>query len=130
MTSSIIIRCIAFLLFLILFAFAWLQVNDPDPVLWTLYYLICAAVPLLIVLKRYSRATFWVSMLLSVVVMGIYAAGTLEYLQHAAQEPLMQSMNPSKPYIEEAREFIGGFIAAVILLLCHFLWKMHNKSAA
>lgn len=133
MMLMITLRSVAFLLFLVLLAFALLQLNDPDPLQWTIYYLICSLVPLMLVFKRFSKAVFWTAVILSLVVMGLYAAGTLEYLRHASQEPLMQSMNPAKPYIEEAREFIGGFIALCILLLCRFMWfrlhKLHAKKA-
>lgn len=129
MMLTITIRSFAFLLFLLLLTSAFLQLNDPDPILWTTYYVICAIVPLLLVIKRFNAVVFWVGVVASLVIMGIYAPGTLEYLRHAAQEPLMQSMNPAKPYIEEARECIGGFITLCILLLCRFLWLRLNKSA-
>jgi multidrug efflux pump subunit AcrB len=129
MILTITIRSFAFLLFLLLLTSAFLQLNDPDPILWTTYYVICAIVPLLLVMKRFNAVVFWVGVVASLVIMGIYAPGTLEYLRHAAQEPLMQSMNPAKPYIEEARECIGGFITLCILLLCRFLWLRLNKSA-
>jgi hypothetical protein len=129
MILTITIRSFAFLLFLLLLTSAFLQLNDPDPILWTTYYVICAIVPLLLVMKRFNAVVFWVGVVASLVIMGIYAPGTLEYLRHATQEPLMQSMNPAKPYIEEARECIGGFITLCILLLCRFLWLRLNKSA-
>lgn len=129
MMLTITIRSFAFLLFLLLLTSAFLQLNDPDPILWTTYYVICAIVPLLLVMKRFNAVVFWGGVVASLVIMGIYAPGTLEYLRHAAQEPLMQSMNPAKPYIEEARECIGGFITLCILLLCRFLWLRLNKSA-
>lgn len=127
MMLTIAIRSFAFLLFLLLLTSAFLQLNDPDPILWTTYYVICAIVPLLLVMKRFNAVVFWIGIISSLVIVGIYAAGTLEYLRHAAQEPLMQSMNPAKPYIEEARECIGGFITLCILLLCRFLWQTINK---
>lgn len=122
---TITLRGLAFICFLVLLGFALLQINDPDPVLWTGYYLICALVPLLASFKRFNLPLFWVSLALTFMVMGIYIPGALEYLRHSATEPLMQSMNPQKPYIEEAREFIGGVITLGILLLSRLtiLWK-------
>jgi hypothetical protein len=121
------LRVVAFLLFLILVAFALLQINDPDPILWTSYYLLCSLVPLLLLFNRYNRVLFWICISLTVIVMGIYAAGTIEYLRHSAEEALMQSMNPQKPYIEEAREFIGGLIVLVFLFSCRFFYKLSQK---
>ena len=42
------------------------------------------------------------------------------------EEPLMQSMNPNKPYIEEAREFLGALIALAIVALSQ--WLAHIKA--
>lgn len=121
------LRVVAFLLFLILVTFALLQINDPDPILWTSYYLLCSLVPLLLLFNRYNRVLFWVCISLTVIVMGIYAAGTIEYLHHSAEEALMQSMNPQKPYIEEAREFLGGLIVLVFLFSCRFFYNLGQK---
>lgn len=122
-TLNLFLRLIAFLLFLILLAFALLQLNDPDPLPWTGFYLICSLVPLLLSFRLYHPGLSLVAIVLCVIVMGIYTGGSLEYLRHAADETLMQTMNPEKPYIEEAREFIGGFIALCLLLLCQLLRK-------
>jgi hypothetical protein len=121
MATNIILRGIALLFFLAMLGFAGLQLNDPDPVLWTGYYLLCALVPLLVVFRRFYRPLFWLSVVLSLGVIAIYIPGTIEYLRHSGEEPLMQSMNPQKPYIEEARELIGGVIALVILLLARLM---------
>lgn len=115
------LRASAFLCLLALLGFAWLQINDPDPVLWTGYYLLCALVPLLVMFNRFHRPLFWLMTAITLVVIAIYVPGTIEYLRHANTEPLMQSMNPEKPYIEEAREFIGGAITLAILLISRLL---------
>jgi hypothetical protein len=40
-----------------------------------------------------------------------------------SQEPLMQDMNPEKPYIELAREVIGALIALGIISAHFFLHR-------
>jgi hypothetical protein len=40
-----------------------------------------------------------------------------------AEEPLMQGMNPQKPYIEECREFLGALIALALVLISAVLAK-------
>lgn len=120
---AIVLRSIAFLFFLILVGFTYLQINDPDPVRWIVYYLICALVPLMVAGKRFFAPLFWLATILSVIVVGIYVPGAVEYLAHASEEPLMQSMNPQKPYIEEARELIGGAIALVLVLVSRLLHR-------
>jgi len=106
---------------LTLIAFAWLQLNDPDPVVWTTFYLICAAVPLLELTKRRNRYVFWIAVALCIIDLGIYTHGAYTYYLHSNEEALMQSMNPDKPYIEEAREFLGTLIALVMVSISYWL---------
>lgn len=123
MIMNMSLRLVTFLLFLTLAVCALLQINDPDPVLWISFYLVCSLVPLLLTCKIYYPALFWFAVALCLITMGIYASGAIEYMHHAAEEMLMQSMNPQKPYIEEAREFLGSLITLGFLLLCQLLRK-------
>jgi hypothetical protein len=122
MSMNILLRISAGALAIILLFFAALQINDPDPVLWTGYYLACAVLPTLVIFQRFSYPLFWGCVAVSFGVVCLYIPGTLEYLRHAAEEPLMQSMNPEKPYIEETRELIGGAITLAILFLTLLLF--------
>ena len=106
-----IIKISAALFALTLIAFAALQLNDPDPTIWTGFYLVCAAVPLLVVFNKFVRPLFWLAVALCAVELVLSGSGAYNYYLHMDQEPLMQSMNPEKPYIEEAREFLGAAIA-------------------
>jgi hypothetical protein len=106
-----IIKISAALFALTLIAFAALQLNDPDPTIWTGFYLVCAAVPLLVVFNKFVRPLFWLAVALCAVELVLSGPGAYNYYLHMDQEPLMQSMNPEKPYIEEAREFLGAAIA-------------------
>lgn len=100
-----------------LLAFAALQLNDPDPTTWILFYLVCAAVPALALFNRPIKPVFWIALALCGINLALYASGAYNYYLHRAQEPLMQSMNPDKPYIEEAREFLGGLIALILIVV-------------
>lgn len=102
---------------IVLLLFAYVQLNDPDPLLWATFYCICAIPPLLASMKQYSKWLNGAIFVYAIVMMGAYFSGLIEYLAVYDQEPLMQSMNLEKPYIEEAREFIGAGIAAVIVLI-------------
>lgn len=106
-----------------LLGFAYLQLNDPDPVVWTGFYLLCALVPLLALCNRHNRYVSWAAIGLCLVVAGIYAPGAYTYYLHSSEEALMQSMNPNKPYIEEAREFLGSLITLVLVVISHLLGK-------
>lgn len=108
---------------LTLIAFAYLQLNDPDPVVWTTFYLICAAIPLLELTNKRNRYVFWIAVTLCIIDLGIYTHGAYTYYLHSTEEALMQSMNPDKPYIEEAREFLGTLIALVMISISYWLGR-------
>ncbi len=114
-------KTIHLLFALTLVAFAYLQLNDPDPVVWTLFYLICAVVPLLELINKRNRYVFWIAVGLCILDLGIYTHGASTYYLHSNEEALMQSMNPAKPYIEEAREFLGSLIALVLINISYWL---------
>ncbi|PUA30626.1 MAG: hypothetical protein B0W54_09195 [Cellvibrio sp. 79] len=120
---AISIKIIHTLFALTLIAFAYLQLNDPDPIVWTTFYLICAVVPLLELVKRRNRYVFWIAIGLCVIDLGIYTHGAYTYYLHSNEEALMQSMNPEKPYIEEAREFLGTLIALVMISISYWLGR-------
>jgi len=110
-----ITKSIAALFALTLIGFAALQFNDPDPVIWVTFYGLCALVPLLLLVNKFSRAFFSLTLVICAIELFLTAAGAYNYYLHMNQEPLMQSMNPDKPYIEEAREFLGALIALLLV---------------
>ena len=112
---------------LTLFSFAYLQLNDPDPIIWTSFYLICALVPALSLLNKPNRVLFWIALPMCIAALGIYAQGAFTYYQHSHEEALMQSMNPAKPYIEEAREFLGSLIALCLVAASYYLSPAMKK---
>lgn len=124
-----ITKSIAALFTLTLLAFAALQFNDPDPVIWVIFYCICAAVPLLLLANTFIRPLFWLTLAICGIELFLTAPGAYNYYLHMDQEPLMQSMNPDKPYIEEAREFLGALIAFILVCISALLarYGLNNK---
>lgn len=125
--KSLIAKSVAALFSLTLVAFAALQLNDPDPTIWTAFYLVCAAVPLLVVFNKFVRPLFWLAIVLCVIELALSGPGSYNYYLHMDQEPLMQRMNPEKPYIEEAREFLGAAIALGLVLISGWLARFTVK---
>jgi hypothetical protein len=97
------------LVFLLLLTAAALQLNDPDPWVWGGFYAVCALVPLLAIFRINSWILYALCGLCGLVVIIPTLDGFIEYLRQA--EPLLQQMAADKPYIEEAREFLGALIA-------------------
>ncbi|RYY76732.1 MAG: hypothetical protein EOO52_04305 [Gammaproteobacteria bacterium] len=116
-------KILQFLFGATLFAFASLQFNDPDPIIWVSFYTLCAMVPTLLLFNRFYRPLFWFAILGCTIELIISAPGAHQYFLHRTQEPLMQGMNADKPYIEECREFLGALIAMGLVCLSAFLGK-------
>lgn len=113
---------------LILLAFAALQFNDPDPVIWVSFYVICALVPASGLYGRHIKQLLWLALIVCGITLVVHASGAYNYYLHMNQEPLMQSMNPQKPYIEEAREFLGALITLGLVLISEWLtWHCAKK---
>ena len=123
---SILLKSIQGLFAIVLLAFAALQLNDPDPMIWISFYVLCALVPGLALFNKQIKPVFWSALIICVIALAIYAPGAYNYYLHMDQEPLMQSMNPQKPYIEEAREFLGSLISLGMVLISRWLDKKNK----
>lgn len=110
-------NAIYFIFGITLFGFASLQFNDPDPIIWVSFYVICALVPSLLIFNKFYRSLFWLAVVICSIQLIISAPGAYQYYLHMAEEPLMQGMNPQKPYIEECREFLGTLIALGLVII-------------
>ena len=120
--KKIAFRTVASVFSALLFLCAALQYNDVDPELWVLIYGVSASVPLLIVVRRYSVRLFWLSLGLCVAGLAVSAQGAITYFSsYVSSESLVQDMSPTKPYIEETREFLGALIAIAILIASRYL---------
>jgi hypothetical protein len=108
---------------LILLFFTALQFNDPDPLFWIGLYGLAALGPLLTLFRPFNSALFWLGVGYCLAGVTLSLGGGLEFLPYAGQEPLMQAMNPEKPYIEEAREVIGTLIALAMIAIHSFLHR-------
>jgi len=110
-------RVVSAIIAVLLLYFAFVQLNDPDPVFWAALYVLCAAVPSLALFGFHSRLLLLASVVFCIVAMAFTAGGALEYLPHSGEESLLQDMSPDKPYIEETREFIGTAIALSLVIV-------------
>lgn len=119
------------IVFIFLFIiFAVLQYNDPDPYIWMPIYLYAAFLCYQALQHRYSKALY----IIGLVVYLIYGAwlffdkvGVLDWMEEHHSESLVQSMQASKPWIEESREFFGLVIVIAVLLINMFFGLRKNK---
>lgn len=111
---------------LIFLAFAALQYNDPDPLLWMLIYSYVALIPILYLLKVYPVKTILVSIIALTIFSCFYIPGVIDWLRYGSPGEIAQEMKATKPYIEESREFFGLLIALAAL----FFYYIEEKTLA
>lgn len=112
---------IASIFFALLFlAFAVVQYNDPDPLLWILIYSYVALIAALYLFKVYPVRLLLVSIIGLLIFGCFYIPGIIEWLTVGRPGELTQEMKATKPYIEESREFLGLLIAVGVLVLYYF----------
>jgi hypothetical protein len=118
----------AFLAFMFM-AFASLQVNDPDPVLWILIYGIMSVVCVMAVFEFYNKKLIAVLAVGFTVYCFILWPGVAEWFKQDDMSVLFDDvMKMEYPYIEESREFLG-LIICLLVLAFYFFRSLRTKSA-
>lgn len=101
--------------FAVFSAFAFLQLNDPDTILWFSIY---ASVALLFLISTFisiPKFILWLFLLAILIYAGFYFVYLLDWLQTDNKEEIFGEMVYEKPYLEGSREFLGLLIAAAAL---------------
>jgi hypothetical protein len=93
------------------FLFAVVQWNDPDPVIWMIFYGVMSLIYILLALGK--RFAFYLSVLMlitCIIYMGFILPEIIKWIKDGMPS-IVQSMKATIPSIEYTREFLG-------LLLC------------
>lgn len=111
--------------FIVIFiVFAALQYNDPDPYIWIPFYLYAAYLCLLAIKRKYSQTLYIIGFVVYIAY-GIFLffdkTGVLDWAQEHDSENIVRSMQATKPWIEETREFFGLLIVLAVLVI-NMLW--------
>lgn len=112
-----IIFCLSFLVF------AYLNLNDVDPWLWVPIYLSASISCGLVVFGKYYH-TIWLLLvafyLIYAVILFFAKDGVRDWITKYKKPSLVESMQATKPYIEQTREFFGLLIISAALLINYF----------
>ncbi|HYG03284.1 MAG TPA: transmembrane 220 family protein [Chryseosolibacter sp.] len=101
--------------------FAFLQINDPDPVLWIIIYGAMAAVCVMAAFRYYVRWLIIALLIGYVIYSTTFFNGVMEWFRQDDKSVLFDDiMKMRHPYIEESREFLG-LVICIIILLIHLL---------
>jgi hypothetical protein len=98
--------------------FAFVQVNDPDPVLWILIYGVMAVACILAAFRQYYPKVLVAILIAYAAYSIVYLDGVWEWLQSEDKAMLFDDIAKMQyPYIEESREFLGLLICILVLIL-------------
>ena len=98
--------------------FAFVQVNDPDPVLWILIYGSMAVICILAAFRYYSRIALSILLVGFIAYSVILLPGFNEWLQQEDKSVLFDDLaKMDHLYIEESREFLGLMICILVLVM-------------
>jgi hypothetical protein len=99
-------------------AFAFLQINDPDPILWILIYGSMAVICILAAFRIYSKIAIILLLGGFIGFSFVFIPGLKEWMAQENQSVLFDDLAKMEhPYIEESREFLGLMICVVVLVI-------------
>src|SRR5688572_23683379 len=110
-------RILNSILALMFIAFAFLQVNDPDPVLWILIYGAMAVLSVMAIFEYYIPVLIYALSVGYAVYLVILFPGVMDWFNSPDRSLLFDDIAKMQyTYIEEAREFLGLLICEAVLV--------------
>lgn len=123
-------RIVNSLLALMFVAFAFVQVNDPDPILWILIYGVMAVFSVMAIFEYYIPTFLYVLAVGYAVYLIILFPGMMDWYNSPDRSLLFDDLAKMQyTYIEEAREFLGLFICEIVLALYIILARRSSRAA-
>lgn len=117
------------LLSLMFLAFALVQINDPDPLLWILIYLAMTVICALAAVNKFYTKIMIALVVGYLVYMSILFPGAMDWYRSPDRSLLFDDIAKMQyPYIEESREFLGLFICEVVLLVYLLIARSRGNS--
>ncbi len=105
-----------FVLAIMFLLFAFVQINDPDPLLWITIYGSMAVVCIMAMFRYFIRPLMWIQGAAFIVYMVILFPGLREWLAQPDKSILFdEGMKMQFRYVEESREFLGLLICLAVL---------------
>ncbi|HEY3405884.1 MAG TPA: transmembrane 220 family protein [Ohtaekwangia sp.] len=124
-----IMRVVNFLLAVMFLLFAFLQLNDPDPVIWILIYGGMAVFCIMAMFEYYPKKVIIGVLVIFAGYSILYFDGVTAWLQSENKSELFDEVAKMRTwYVEEAREFLGLLICVLVLVVYWFRSLRYNKS--
>ena len=121
-------KVVNLLLAVMFLAFAFVQINDPDPLVWILIYGSMAVVCILAAFRYYPRLVLGFMLLALLAYSIVFFEGVSEWFRQDNKSVIFDDIAKMQhPYIEESREFLGLMICVIVLAI-HLV--LSRKSSA
>ena len=114
-------KIINVLLTLLFLLFAYFQLNDPDPYIWTAIYLFIAIISAFAVAGKYFKLANFIGIGICLIWMATLVPGVIDWIKEGMPS-IAASMKAETPYIEYMREFLGLFI-----ILAAFVFHLYQS---
>ena len=102
-------------------AFALLQLNDPDPLIWVPYYAAIAAACTVAAYRPLPGAAFLALAAVTAAGGVLTLPGFVDWVLNRPASDLWAPMSADRSYIEDSRELLGLVIAGGFLAAAHRL---------
>ena len=110
--------------------FAFVQINDPDPVMWILIYGVMAVACIFAAFGRYYPAITSALAIIFLAYSFFYISGVGQWINSEDKSMLFDDIAKMQyPYIEESREFRGLFICIAVLVMHLLTWRTRRSRA-
>ena len=109
-------RFLPLLLGMAMLAFALLQINDPDPLIWATYYAAIACACTIAAYRPLPRVVFLALAAVTAAGVVVTLPGFIDWLLNRPTSDLWAPMSASRMYIEHSRELLGLLIAGGFLV--------------
>jgi len=104
-------------------AFAYVNLNDKDAWLWVTIYMVASVCCGLVVFGKYYPIMYLVAIgfyLVYAIILFFAKDGVRDWITKYKRESIVESMQATKPYIEQTREFFGLLIISAALAINYF----------
>ncbi len=108
-------KTVNYILFFLFLSFAFLQLNDPDPIIWITIYAFVAMISLLANFKKIPKTILIFFLVLILIYAAFHFSYLIDWFKTDHKEELFGEMVYDKPYLEGTREFLGLLLAFLTL---------------
>jgi Transmembrane family 220, helix len=105
-------------------AFAYVNLNDKDAWLWVTIYMVASVSCGLAAFGKYYPVVYLIAIsfyLIYAIILFFAKDGVKDWILKYKSPSLVESMQATKPYIEQAREFFGLLIISGALAINYFV---------